>query len=62
MTVRSDQRDILLVETLSIDIEIGFERHGIAGVQRPKLRFLVSSSYVLVSNMENSGLLWEGNR
>jgi hypothetical protein len=33
MTVRSDQRDILLVETLSIDIEIGSERHRIAGMQ-----------------------------
>ena len=33
MSVRCDEGDVLLVETLSIDIEIGSERHCITDVQ-----------------------------
>ena len=33
MSVRCDEGDVLFVETLSIDIEIGSERHCITDVQ-----------------------------
>src|SRR6184192_1948328 len=33
MSVRCDEAHVLFVETLSIDIEIGSERHGITDVQ-----------------------------